>query len=323
MGLFFFYPTIFFVFIQIFCYDEAKQCFLRRGAIMIKKRSEINQIEMLKSALDTIDSMIAIKDIDGNYLYVNKAVDEYYKNRYDTIIGKNYREIYPLSEQAVVKQLDDEVIQQEKTVNKVIEVYTDEGFIYVDSSRAPIFDADNNIIGVISAGKNVTENELLKKELEELNKKYYTLAYMDVLTEIGNRRKFYHDFLELKGKDFHTLVILDLNNFKKINDELGHSRGDEVLHQFAQLLQTIAINLNGQAYRLGGDEFTLLLPEDASFNSHVQRLNEHLTKQHPNVTLSYGETTIDTNQTIDTVYRDFCINRVDELLYQYKYQTKK
>lgn len=140
----------------------------------------------LELALDTVDTLIAIKDMNGVYVYVNKAVDEYYREKYDSIVGKNFREVYPPSEQEIVQRLDQEVITQRQIINKTIQVYTDDGHIYVDSSRSPVFDDDGHIIGIISAGKNVTEREEAKiqlaetlEALEELNHKYYQLAYID------------------------------------------------------------------------------------------------------------------------------------------------
>jgi diguanylate cyclase len=60
------------------------------------------------------------------------------------------------------------------------------------------------------------------------------------------------------GVDGVALALIDLDNFKEINDELGHEAGDEVLRSFAGLLAEFA---PGQGYRLGGDEFALVLPD--------------------------------------------------------------
>lgn len=300
-------------------------------SVMSKEDIDIKLFEQLRLALDTVNSLIAIKNIDGVYTYVNKAVDEYYKDKFDSIVGKNYKEIYPTSEQATIRALDKETIDLGKTINKTIRIYTDKGFIYVDSSRSPIYDSDGNAIGIISAGRNVTEREETKiklartiEELEAMNNKNYMLAYLDELTKIGNRRKFYKDFLALEGKSQHLLIIIDLNNFKKINDTLGHTKGDQVLIEFAQLLKGVACQYGGSVYRLGGDEFTLLLPASApSFDTFIGKLDEALQAFHKDVTVSFGEVSIGIDQTIDQIYRDLSINRADDILYKYKKSKKQ
>jgi diguanylate cyclase (GGDEF)-like protein/PAS domain S-box-containing protein len=300
----------------------------------MKKMSRNNnniQFSALESALDAVTSMVAIKDLNGTYIYANKAVNDHYKEKYDTIVGYNYKDIYPLSEQKVVEKLDNEVMEKGERVNKTISVLTDEGFIYVDSSRAPIFDENHNIIGVISVGQNVTERELAKKELkktisklEVLTEKYHRLSYQDELTKIWNRRKFYQDFSNLKDveKD-HVLIMIDLNNFKLINDQFGHSKGDELLKEFAEAIQKVAENRGGNAYRLGGDEFTLLYPNNhVSFQECIQALNSNLQSYHSSVSLSFGEIFIKKNKEIDEIHRDLCIKRADDLLYEYKKKYK-
>lgn len=143
------------------------------------------------------------------------------------------------------------------------------------------------------------------------------------MTQIGNRRKFYEEFLALDGEDPYSLVIIDLNNFKMLNDSLGHTRGDQVLHDFAHQLQAIAQQLNGNAYRLGGDEFIVLYPaSQPAFDQWVDPLDQVLQAFHEKVTVSFGEIIVRAPQIIDQIYRDLCINRADDMLYQYK-QVKK
>jgi diguanylate cyclase (GGDEF)-like protein/putative nucleotidyltransferase with HDIG domain len=87
------------------------------------------------------------------------------------------------------------------------------------------------------------------------------LALTDPLTGLGNHRHF-HDRVERElveadrgGRDF-SLCMVDVDDFKRINDLYGHPSGDSVLAQIAG-----ALRQNGEAFRLGGDEFALLLPQ--------------------------------------------------------------
>jgi diguanylate cyclase (GGDEF)-like protein/putative nucleotidyltransferase with HDIG domain len=86
------------------------------------------------------------------------------------------------------------------------------------------------------------------------------LALTDPLTGLGNHRHFHerleHDLTEAEEKGIPlTVCVLDIDNFKELNDRLGHPKGDRLLAQVAARLRQ-----DGEAFRIGGDEFALLLP---------------------------------------------------------------
>ncbi|WP_119395330.1 GGDEF domain-containing protein [Salinibius halmophilus] len=91
-----------------------------------------------------------------------------------------------------------------------------------------------------------------------LQSKLTLLAYHDQLTGLLNRRAFFERF-ELFRKNSTTpyLVYIDLDNFKQVNDRLGHNIGDEVLIRFAGMLR-LGTRDNPHAFRFGGDEFVVL-----------------------------------------------------------------
>lgn len=80
----------------------------------------------------------------------------------------------------------------------------------------------------------------------------------DLTSGIKNRRAFTNKMLQLnKSKKNTAIVVLDLNDLKKINDSRGHDEGDEIIHKSARILQESFVNV-GTAYRIGGDEFCVL-----------------------------------------------------------------
>ena len=90
-------------------------------------------------------------------------------------------------------------------------------------------------------------------------------AHGDHLTGLGNRRAFYEQLeAELertrRGNESLSLLILDVDRLKEINDAFGHAAGDEVLERLARLVRDGSGNIDG-VYRIGGDEFAALLPE--------------------------------------------------------------
>lgn len=119
---------------------------------------------------------------------------------------------------------------------------------------------------------------LLRKRLENET----SLARTDFLTGVGNARAFFDEAereLSRSRRYRHPLTVayVDLDNFKKVNDSMGHSEGDKVLMTVAN---TMRRTLRGSDFpaRLGGDEFAILLPETDYAQSQViaQRLRTHL-----------------------------------------------
>ena len=104
--------------------------------------------------------------------------------------------------------------------------------------------------------------EILLRQWRRREKKIETLSQTDSLTNVYNRR-YTTDFItQLNKKDNrnYAMIILDLDYFKKVNDDYGHDVGDEVLRQVAKVLQRITREQD-IAGRLGGEEFVLILPD--------------------------------------------------------------
>lgn len=91
------------------------------------------------------------------------------------------------------------------------------------------------------------------KRMVYLDKK----SKIDTLTTIGNRLAFKEDLENLKANDEYSMLLFDIDNFKKINDTYGHEFGDEVLSTIGKILKTIE-NKEISIYRVGGEEFTIL-----------------------------------------------------------------
>lgn len=121
---------------------------------------------------------------------------------------------------------------------------------------------------------------LLKKSYKEIEE----LTNIDKLTNIYNRRKFDEDIMILinQGQRYNekfTLVSIDLNKFKPINDIYGHNIGDLVLKEFSETIKN-SIRETDFIYRIGGDEFILLLPKTEEMDAFilVNHLKEKISK---------------------------------------------
>ena len=103
-------------------------------------------------------------------------------------------------------------------------------------------------------------------ELEAANERLRGLVVTDDLTGLRNRRAFeerlaFEFSMARRKKRDLTLVLVDADDFKKVNDELGHAAGDSVLQQLARVLQD-TVRLTDLAVRFGGEEFAVILTEN-------------------------------------------------------------
>lgn len=100
-------------------------------------------------------------------------------------------------------------------------------------------------------------------ELGRLNRRLRTQALTDTLTGLGNRRALEEAFASLHQRDASAdggaVLLLDLDGFKAINDELGHATGDEVLRRVGSLISA-SLRATDSGFRIGGDEFCIVMP---------------------------------------------------------------
>jgi len=170
------------------------------------------------------------------------------------------------------------------------------------------------------------------KDLEKSKKQLTLLASIDPLTKIYNRRYFrvYSESIikNMQKYDISLFIImLDLDNFKFINDTYGHTVGDKVLVSISNTLKQIS-NAHDILCRYGGEEFVILAKrkslDDAiefAFNikDEIAKRNIPINEKIINVTASIGVSPIYLNKEHNIEY---ALNRADEALFKVKYSTK-
>lgn len=158
----------------------------------------------------------------------------------------------------VREQLDEMVATQKGTVLKFRFKNIRGDWIWLEGKANPIFDENGVFNHFLVVSRDITERL-------ELEKKLTYMAYHDTLTGLPNRRLFKEKLDQAleeakQTKNKVAVMYLDLDNFKYINDTLGHDVGDELLNQFAQRVKE-CLRDEDVLSRQGGDEFTILLPE--------------------------------------------------------------
>lgn len=176
-----------------------------------------------------------------------------------------------------------------------------------------LFDTFAYLLSINMKFKETIEKLHLEKEAN------YKNSIIDPLTKAYNRNFLYH-FLEKiieqskRVYQENSLVFLDLDDFKEINDKYGHHTGDEVLKSFVKIAKKTLRKMDVIS-RFGGDEFVIILPNTNLKNAEnvIKRLENVSLKNKIPVKFSYGLITIDPNKTIDENLR-----LVDQKMYEIK-----
>jgi len=195
------------------------------------------------------------------------------------------------------------------------------------------------VLGVLSISYYVfksiqndhTKLEIATKKLKRANKKLENVSYTDALTSLHNRR--YFNFVydrELKrakrAKNYITFMMLDIDYFKQYNDTYGHIEGDLALKSVAKVLKDSLNRPSDFVFRLGGEEFGILLIDTDESNSarmareicdkiRAREIKHKSSKVNNFLTISIGVVCCIADEALD---EEILISRADEMLYKAK-----
>ena len=170
-----------------------------------------------------------------------------------------------------------------------------------------------------------------RKQLSDLNeqliyeKKWHKIAYEDALTGLKNRMAYMENINNLERnlpKDSRVCVIMiDIDNFKNVNDTMGHKAGDELLKNVATALQKIFFDVGCVVYRVGGDEFVVIALEVApeylkSIIDNINKTNE-ITELGCSVSIGCSDVDLCENNAFEHAFA-----RADEKMYIQKTEKK-
>jgi len=240
--------------------------------------------ELLNLLTLHLPDMLWVKDIDGLYMYVNKAICDGLLMAKDTQepIGKG-DVFFALRERELHSDQPEWHTFGELCFNSDVDVITKNRamkfeeygnvkgkLMYLEVYKAPFYDKDGKIIGTVGTGRDITELKMIQIDLQKsmsiLDKQREQLEYQanhDALTDLPNRLLFIDRLQQsISLADRYdtkvALLFIDIDHFKEINDSLGHHIGDKLLIEFANRMKN-KIRKSDTISRLGGDEFCIIL----------------------------------------------------------------
>ncbi len=218
--------------------------------------------ELALVTLQSIGDGVVTTDDNGKVQYLNPTAERLLGIRSESASGLLYRNVLKLVDEATGEPLQD-------LVHLCLSVesggaHADEGLLiqrdgtrfHLKVTAAPMRDHYGQVVGVVLVLHDITEVMGMARQLS------YQASH-DMLTGLYNRRVFEQRVEEAirtaqNGNEFHSVLYLDLDQFKVVNDTCGHNAGDELLQQVSSLMQA-RVRESDVLARLGGDEFGVLL----------------------------------------------------------------
>ncbi|RDH81304.1 MAG: hypothetical protein DIZ80_14480 [endosymbiont of Galathealinum brachiosum] len=288
---------------------------------MTDVRSQQLKLKMLSSAVEQSGSMVVITDQDANIEYANPkicSVTEYTK---DELLNKNARIFQPEDiDMQVVNDLWERINLGQEWQGEMQLRKKDGGKIWVLMSVSSITNEQSKITHFVTVFEDVSQ-------LKEAHLRMEELAYVDSLTGLANRILF-RDRLEqvLKGlkrtEATAALLYLDLDEFKRINDSLGHDVGDAVLMKVAETLRQ-CVRYQDTVARMGGDEFVILLTDIDGMSGASSVARKIMNKMSDPIQLLKKEILITpsigiTLAPVDSLNADILLKNADMAMYKAK-----
>ena len=211
----------------------------------------------LREIIDHIPSQITVKDVrERRYVLVNRVAETHFGLPREDIVGKTAPEMFPAASAEIIAADDETTLQSPNGLFKDEHAWNSQalGKRFITSRRLAIRDKDGQARYLINIVDDVTERRRAHDRITHL-------AHYDPLTDLPNRVLFCEQIeRELqkvsRGEQF-ALLYIDVDEFKGINDSLGHHVGDELLKAVAGRLRG-CIRETDLIARLGGDEFAVI-----------------------------------------------------------------
>ena len=296
--------------------------------------------EKYRVTLSSIAEGVITADHKNNIVYLNSKAEKMLGWSLDDAKGKKCRDIFKVS----IKKNnghDLELISEEiSAVEEDIKIDLSSLFQKkeeINNQEAILISKNNNSIPIEFSAAKVVENQgkviifrdiSARKDTEQRLRKY---AATDLLTEVLNRRAgldYLQEEMNLAEANNFTLsvIFIDVNDLKSVNDNFGHQEGDKLLQQVSNVMQN-SLRRNDMVVRLGGDEFLLILPQSdkeaaEKIWNRVRKDLKQLSKSNDKdyeISVSHGSAEYSPNYKKSL---DQLINKADHAMYEEKKKMK-
>jgi diguanylate cyclase (GGDEF)-like protein/PAS domain S-box-containing protein len=313
----------------------------------IENKIRLNE-QKLNTILDNVAAYIYIKDTELNFTYVNKMTIDLFQLKEEEIIGHSVNDLLGAEAGKEFLLLDNQLLNSKHVVKGIERLLTPEGELFYWTVKAPLYDENNQVIGLIGMSTDISEQKKLEQQLEKTNNELkfkideitqlqatlWEQATQDPLTQLFNRRYFNEvaqkEISKVKRSDKSmAMLLLDADYFKKINDQFGHDVGDKVLTKLAEIMLD-QCRRSDIVCRFGGEEFVILIPS-ISLESALARANNirltyekeitSLLNGHP-ATISIGIAMWDENLKTDLRSLEGLTKAADQAMYQAKHNGR-
>jgi diguanylate cyclase (GGDEF)-like protein/PAS domain S-box-containing protein len=242
----------------------------------ISDRRQAEEARLQLSAIvESSDDAIVGNSLDGTILTWNNGAERIYGYTAEEAVGRSIAMLAPPERAREVMVMLGKIGLGERVEHyETCRVRKDGSPIQVSLTVSPVKDATGRTVGASAIARDITER---KKAEEEVRR----LAFHDTLTDLPNRLLF-QDRLAVaiaqarRSRTHVAVIFVDLDGFKRINDSLGHSAGDDLLRRVADRIRSCLREADTVA-RFGGDEFVVLVPGIAS-SDDAERIGDKLLK---------------------------------------------
>ncbi|MCJ9733340.1 diguanylate cyclase, partial [Bradyrhizobium sp. PRIMUS42] len=211
----------------------------------------------LREIIDHIPSRITVKDAQTRrYLLANQVAEEQLDETHETIVGRTVFDLYPAEDAEIITRDDDRLLQSPDGLFLDEHIWNTPaiGRRYITSRRIGIRDKSGEPRYIINVVEDVTERRRADEKIAHM-------AHYDALTDLPNRTLFREqierELAKAADDGQFALLYIDVDEFKGINDSLGHHVGDELLKAIAGRLRG-CLKQDDLIARLGGDEFAVI-----------------------------------------------------------------
>ncbi len=252
-----------------------RQGVLSRDDALVRERRAANIVEArYASLIKHASDVIMIADVDGRLRFASPAAERTFGMHPDDLVGRNLLDLWGEADRERLSAFLSEVTATRGRSIGPVEVVVGNGTrrSTLESVGSNLLD-DPAIAGLALNFRDVSERKALEEQLRQL-------AFHDPLTLLANRSLFRNRVqhalaLTQRSGQRVAVMFLDLDNFKNVNDSLGHDAGDRLLQAAAQRLVK-STRPSDTVARLGGDEFAILL-EGIKDSADVERIAAAIT----------------------------------------------